>query len=72
MQDKCLTIIMAKKPNKVGRPKLQKGEAKGTLIAARFSPPEVKEIDGAVKRSNGNKSQWVRNCLLTAARSGTV
>ena len=63
---------MSKKANKVGRPRLQKGEAKGILVAARFAPPEVKEIDSAVKRSKTSKSQWVRNCLLTAARSGSV
>lgn len=63
---------MAKKQSKAGRPKLGKGEAKGVLVAARFSPDEVTEIKAAVKRTGGNKSQWVRNCLLASARSGTV
>jgi hypothetical protein len=34
--------------------------------------PVERPIDGAVKRSKTSKSDWVRNCLLTAARSATV
>jgi len=55
--------------NVMGRPKLGPQVAKGEIVAVRFSPPEIKEIKAAVKRSGKNKSEWVRNCLLTAARS---
>jgi hypothetical protein len=56
----------------MGRPKIGIQNAKGIIIAARFSPPEVKEIDGAVKRSNVNRSAWVRKSLLSSARDGIV
>lgn len=52
---------------KAGRPKLNKSEAKGVLIGARFSPPEAKIVEDAVKRANQVKSEWVRSCLLSAA-----
>lgn len=52
----------------MGRPKLPKGQAKGVLIGARFSPPEAKIVASAVKRAKAVKSQWVRMCLLSAAR----
>lgn len=55
---------------KMGRPKVPKAKLRGILIQARLSPPEIKEIDAAVQRSGQNKSEWVRNCLLAAARSG--
>jgi len=54
---------------KMGRPVLPKGEAKGVLIGARFSPDEAKQVAGAVKRSGGNRSAWVRTTLLSAAGS---
>ena len=57
---------------RMGRPKIGTQIAKGVIVAARFAPPEVKEIDGAVKRAKSTKSEWVRNCLLTAARSANV
>lgn len=49
---------------------IDSSNAKGVIVAARFSPPEVKEIAGAVKRAGIGKSEWVRNHLLAAARSG--
>jgi hypothetical protein len=57
---------------KMGRPRLSKGELKGVLIGARFSPEEAKQVIVAVQRTGINKSQWVRNCLLAAANSATV
>jgi hypothetical protein len=56
----------------MGRPKIGIQNAKGIIIAARFSPPEVKEIDDAVKRANVNRSTWVRKSLLSSARDGIV
>jgi hypothetical protein len=60
------------KTKKLGRPKLAKGEARGVLIGARFAPDESKEVHDAVKRSGRVKSDWIRNALLTAARSGKI
>ena len=60
------------KAKKLGRPKLAKGEAKGVLIGARFSPDEAKTVHGAVKRSKQGKSEWIRNTLLGAARQSKV
>ena len=57
---------------RMGRPPIGTQVAKGVIVAARFSPPEVKEIQGAVKRAKLNKSTWVRKHLLAAARSGSV
>ena len=51
----------------MGRPRLPKGQAKGVLIGARFSPPEARIVTNAVRRAKAVKSQWVRMCLLTAA-----
>lgn len=56
------------KPKKLGRPKLAKGEAKGVLIGARFSPDEAKQVHAAVKRSGQVKSEWIRNTLLDASK----
>ena len=51
----------------MGRPKLPKGESKGVLIGARFSPPEAKAVIEAVKRAGKVKSDWIRDVLLNAA-----
>jgi len=48
---------------------LAKGEAKGVLIGARFSPPEAKIVEDAARRARKVKSDWVRMCLLSAATS---
>ena len=55
---------------KMGRPTLPKGEAKGVLIGARFSPDESKAVHDAVKRAKQVKSSWIRETLLTAASYG--
>jgi hypothetical protein len=54
---------------KMGRPTLPKGEAKGVLIGARFSPDEARQVDDAVKRAKQGKSSWVRSILLSAAQT---
>ena len=56
---------------KVGRPKVARSEFKGVVFGARFAPDEAKEVQSAIKLSKQRKSQWVRNCLLTAAQSAT-
>ena len=54
------------KPKKVGRPKLPKGEAKGKILAMRFSAEELKRVEAAAKASNQNVSQWMRSTLFSA------
>ena len=53
---------------KMGRPKMPKGENKGVLIGARFSTPEAKQVEDAVRRAGKVKSEWVRTTLLFASR----
>lgn len=52
----------------MGRPTLPKGEAKGVLIGARFSPPEAKQVVAAINRIGAIKSEWIRNTLLSEAK----
>lgn len=54
---------------KMGRPRLAKA-AKDVLIGARFGRDEAAIINGAVKRDGMGKSEWVRNRLLSAAKTG--
>jgi predicted HicB family RNase H-like nuclease len=54
------------KPKKPGRPKMAKGEAKGTIVPVRFSPEERKRVELAAKASNQNVSTWIRSTLSTA------
>ena len=53
---------------KMGRPKDPKAKLRGIIVNARLSPEENKEIRAAIAKSLGNKSEWVRNALLSAAR----
>ena len=54
------------KPKKPGRPRLAKGEAKGSIVPVRFSPEERKRVEAAAKASKQNVSQWVRSTLSAA------
>jgi hypothetical protein len=54
------------KPKKPGRPRMAKGEAKGSIVPVRFSPEERKKVEAAAKASNQNVSQWVRSTLAAA------
>jgi uncharacterized protein (DUF1778 family) len=54
------------KPKKPGRPRLAKGEAKGSIVPVRFSPEERKRVEAAAKVSNQNVSQWIRSTLAAA------
>ncbi len=58
-------IIMKKK---MGRPRLSERSAKDVLIGARFGKEESDTIKGAVKLAKLNKSEWIRDTLLSAAR----
>ena len=54
---------------KMGRPKVPKAKYKGVLMQARVSPDEAKTINGAIRRTPDNKSEWIRKALLSAAGS---
>lgn len=51
---------------KPGRPKLPKGEAKGKMIALRFDPDYLKQIDAAAKAGKQSRSEWIRSTLSAA------
>jgi predicted HicB family RNase H-like nuclease len=57
------------KPKKPGRPKLAKGEAKGTIVPVRFSPEERKRVEAAAKASKQNVSTWIRSTLAAALQA---
>jgi hypothetical protein len=52
---------------KMGRPRLAKGEAKGVLIGARFSPEEAKKVNDTASKYERGKSEWIRKTLLSAS-----
>ncbi len=53
-------------PKKVGRPKLPKGEAKGKIVALRFSGDDLKRVESAARASNQTVSAWMRSTLFAA------
>ncbi len=53
-----------------GRPRLPKGEAKGAVVALRFTKDERRELDVAAKIAGQTLSQWARSALLKTAASG--
>lgn len=54
------------KPKKPGRPKMAKGEAKGSIVPVRFSPDERKRVEAAAKANNQTVSAWIRSALSAA------
>jgi len=54
------------KPRKVGRPKLPKGEAKGKIVALRFSADDVKRVNSAAYANNQTVSEWIRGLVAKA------
>ena len=59
------------KAPKMGRPKLPKKLAKGSLLSVRFTAEERKALDAAAARAGLSLSQWARKTIL-AASSGVV
>ncbi len=51
---------------KVGRPKLPKGTAKGTIVPVRFSPEDRKRVEAAAKSKKQTLSEWIRSTLYAA------
>ena len=54
---------MPQKKAKVGRPKLPKGEAKGSTVQVRFTADDTKAIEAAAKAKNQTVSEWVRSTI---------
>ena len=52
-----------KKPRKVGRPKLPKGETKGRIVPVRFAVDDLKAIEAAVRASEKGLSEWIRSTI---------
>jgi len=55
-----------KKPKRVGRPNLPKGQAKGRIVPVRFNAGDLRAITSAAKRKGQSLSEWVRNTLNAA------
>jgi predicted HicB family RNase H-like nuclease len=54
--------------NKVGRPKMPKGQAKVSIVPVRFATNDLKAITAAAKASKLSLSEWIRGTLLAKAR----
>jgi hypothetical protein len=52
-----------------GRKKLPKSKFKGCLVACRMQKSEAAEIADAAHRAKQEKSVWMRETLLQAARA---
>jgi hypothetical protein len=60
--------MTAKKPKKMGRPKLPKGHAKGKIVPVRLNDAEVKLFTKAADNSEHKTlSAWIRHTLKEAA-----
>jgi predicted HicB family RNase H-like nuclease len=57
------------KPKKPGRPRMAKGEAKGSIMPVRFSPEERKRVEAAARANKQTVSAWVRNTLNAALQA---
>jgi hypothetical protein len=62
-------VNQRKKPKKVGRPRLPKGEAKGRIVPIRFTKAEVARLNKAAKSSDKSVSEWIRGASLAALGS---
>ena len=51
------------KPKKIGRPKLPKGEAKGKIVAIRFSPEDRKKLEALAKAKKLSVSDLIREAV---------
>jgi hypothetical protein len=60
-------MLNKKSKKMMGRPKIGTENAKGVFFAARFTPAEAQQINGAINQSQQTKSDWIRRNLLSAA-----
>ena len=56
----------------MGRPKLPKKLAKGSLLSVRFTAEERRGLDAAAEREGLSLSQWARKTMLAAATGGVL
>jgi hypothetical protein len=61
-----------KRAVKVGRPKVPKRLAKGSLLSVRFSEDERKDIERAAARDGQQLSGWARAVLLAASNRQNI
>jgi len=54
------------KPRPVGRPKLAKGHAKGSIVPVRFSEADRAKVEAAAASENISVSEWIRRILHAA------
>ena len=57
------------KKSKMGRPKLPKGEAKGSIVPVRFAADDLKAIAAKAKASKQNVSEWIRSTIHASLQS---
>jgi hypothetical protein len=67
-----VNTFVNKMKKKMGRPTLSGGAARYCLIAVRVSKDENKAIQAAIKASPLEKTEWLRNALLTAAKGDSI
>jgi hypothetical protein len=53
---------------KMGRPKVPKAKLRAILVQARLSPEENRQIEAAVSKYSGTKSDWIREALIRSAQ----
>jgi hypothetical protein len=56
------------KPKKAGRPKLPKGEAKGTVVQVRFTPEDILAMETAARATKQTISEYVRSVVRSSFR----
>jgi len=61
-------LTQQKKPRKVGRPKLPKGEAKGRIVPVRFTANDLRAIELSANLYKDNISGWLRRVLPREVR----
>jgi len=54
---------------KLGRPPLPKNASKQAWVVCRVLKSESKEIEDAARDTKKDKSEWIREVLLSAARA---
>lgn len=53
---------------KIGRPRITKKQYRRPGFSVRLIEAERREIEAAIKGSGGEKSEWIRDALLSKAR----
>jgi hypothetical protein len=58
-------VNQQKKPKKVGKAKLPKGEAEGKIVTIRFAKAEFERLSRKAEGSGESISEWIRSTLLS-------